>query len=220
MVTSASGLSKTTTTDLDGNGTTDLSQTDVMVLNADGSTTETLSDFKSGGTVKDRIITTMSADGLSITTQYDDDGSGSPYDRTTTDVTTHNADGSTTEVISNLNLDGSLHNKTTIVTTADQSTTTTTIDVDGNGTADQTIVQKHNLDGTALTLDDGRQASSPPPGGSTARSTAATRPTAPTGFPRPSSTTPMATGWPRARPPTSRSSMPTARESRPSRTRR
>ncbi len=130
---SANRLSVSTTDDLDGNGTIDKSSTDAIVVNSDGSRTETLSDFKSGGALNDKTVISTSADGLSVTRQWDDTGNGS-YSRSATDVTTINADGSTTEVVSNLNAGGSLHDKTTDVITADGLTNTITKDINGDGT--------------------------------------------------------------------------------------
>jgi hypothetical protein len=60
---SADGLSKTIDFDDSGNGIIDHVQTDNTVLNADGSTTETLSDFNGAGVLEDSTVTTTSADG-------------------------------------------------------------------------------------------------------------------------------------------------------------
>lgn len=147
---SGNGLSRSVSTDLDGNGTTDLSQTVAVVLNADGSRTETTSTFKAGGTLKDKTVVTTSADGLSKTTQWDKAGGGT-FTGSQTDVVTINADGSTTRVISTFNANGSLHDRTTVVTSADKQTVTTTEDIDGNSSIDHTFVQAQNADGS-LTL--------------------------------------------------------------------
>ena len=50
------------------------------------------------GSVEDRKVVTTSADGLSTTTQWDHTGSGT-FDRTQTDTTVLNANGSETETI-------------------------------------------------------------------------------------------------------------------------
>lgn len=144
------GLSTTVSTDLDGNGVADNSKAGAIVLNVDGSTTQTVSSFNANGSLKEKTVVTTSADGLNVTTQWDKSGSGS-FTGSRTDVTTVNADGSTTRVISNLNANGSLHDKTTIVTSADRQTVTTTEDINGNGTVDQTVIQTMNGDGTVLT---------------------------------------------------------------------
>ncbi len=144
------GLSTTVVTDLNGDTVTDLSLTDAIVINADGSKTETLSDFKAGGALKDKTVVTTSADGLSVTSQWDGTGAGS-FTRSATDVTVINADGSTTETLSNLNANGSLHDKIIVTTSANQRSVTTTHDLNGDGTVDQTSVQVQNSDGSVTT---------------------------------------------------------------------
>jgi len=65
--------------------------------------------------------------------------------RTTTDVTTLGADGSTTEVVTNT---GVISNKTTTTTSGDGKTVTVTYDIDGNGVVDQKSVTTKNADGS------------------------------------------------------------------------
>ncbi|HEY8577188.1 MAG TPA: calcium-binding protein [Devosia sp.] len=147
---SGTGLSTSVSTDLDGNGTTDQSQTDVIVLNADGSKTRTLSSFNANGSLKEKTVVTTSADGLSISTQWDATGSGS-FTGSQTDVTTIAADGTTTRTISTLNANGSLHDRSTVITSADDRSVTTTRDIYGDGAVDQTVVQTVRADGSVLT---------------------------------------------------------------------
>nr|WP_246699135.1 DUF4214 domain-containing protein [Rhizobium sp. BK491] len=72
--------------------------------------------------------------------------------RTTTDVTTLGADGSTTEVVTNT---GVIANKTTTTTSGDGKTVTVTYDIDGNGVVDQKSVTTKNADGSVTqTLSD------------------------------------------------------------------
>ncbi len=146
---SADGLTVTGSSDVDGNGLADKSWNDVVVLNADGSTTRTISEFKADSSLKNKRVIATTADGLSETTQYDGTGAGS-YTRTKTDVTTINADGSTTRVVSNLNPNSSLHDRTTVVITADGLTRTTTEDINGDSTTDHTFVEAANSDGSLL----------------------------------------------------------------------
>lgn len=147
---SGDGLSTTIATDLDGNGTTDRTQTDVVVLNADGSKTQTRSIFDGTSTLKGKTITTVSADGLSKTTTWDGTGAGSTT-RSQTDVQTINADGSTTRTLSNMNANGSLHDKTITTTSVDGLISTTTEDVDGNAVVDHTFKTVQALDGSVTT---------------------------------------------------------------------
>ena len=95
VTTSANGLSVTTQRDTVGGGTFNETRTDVTVLNANDSKTETISDFNTSGLLTDRTVTTTSASGLSKTTQWDTTGAGT-FNETQTDVTTLNADGSRT----------------------------------------------------------------------------------------------------------------------------
>ncbi|BCG73341.1 hypothetical protein MesoLj113a_44990 [Mesorhizobium sp. 113-1-2] len=139
----ANGLSTTIATDLNGDGALDQSRTDVTVLNVDGSRTETISNFNASGGLKNKTTITTSANGLSMTTQM-----AGTYNRTNSDVKTLNADGSITEVVSDLNADGTLHDKTTATTSANQMTVTTTRDINGDGTADQTVIRQVNVDGS------------------------------------------------------------------------
>ncbi len=115
--TSADGLTVTTKWDQTGSGTFTKSRTDATVLNADGSHTETVSYF-TGTTLTSRYLTTTSANGLSITTQYDITGAGT-YAQTSTDVTAVNADGTRTRTVTSTNADGSLISKLTTTTNAD-----------------------------------------------------------------------------------------------------
>ncbi|MFX4454852.1 hypothetical protein ABTA67_20480, partial [Acinetobacter baumannii] len=76
--------------DVNGDGVIDINRTDVTVINADGSRTETATDFNSNGTTLDRTVTTTSANGLSSTVQIDLIGSGT-FNATRTDVKVLNA---------------------------------------------------------------------------------------------------------------------------------
>ena len=127
--TSANGLSKTTTVNIDGK--VDYTTTDDTVLNADGSRTETVTKENANGAVIGSTVAATSGNGLSITSQIDEDGDG-VIDLTRTDVTALNADGSKTETVTDVNgTSGSLRDKT--VTTTNASGTSVTIDRDTTG---------------------------------------------------------------------------------------
>ncbi len=115
--TSVDGLTVTTKWDQTGSGTFTKSRTDVTVLNADGSRTETVSYF-TGTTLTSRYLTTTSANGLSITSQSDLTGAGT-YAQTSTDVTVINADGTRTRTVSSTKADGSLISKLITTTNGD-----------------------------------------------------------------------------------------------------
>ncbi|NTG38881.1 DUF4214 domain-containing protein [Agrobacterium rhizogenes] len=120
---SADGLIVTTKWDQTGSGTFTKSRTDVTVLNADGSRTQTVS-YLTGTTLTSRYLTTTSANGLSITTQSDPTGSGT-YSQTSSDVTTINADGTRTRTVSSTKADGTVISKFVTTTSADGETVTT-----------------------------------------------------------------------------------------------
>ncbi|MER9133236.1 hypothetical protein [Mesorhizobium sp. M0768] len=130
----------------DSNGYTIKSTT---VTNGDGSRTTDLAGYGKDGTLAFQNRITVSADGLSTTTQFDDDGNGT-YERSQTDVTTITA-GVRKRVVSDFNTDGSLADRTTTTTSADKTTVTTTLDQDGDGAVDQTQVFVKNADGSATT---------------------------------------------------------------------
>ena len=74
--TSANGLSKSSTLDVNGDSAIDFSQTTITVLNADGSRLTVVSDFFGNGALRSRTVTTTSANGLSKTTEFDLNGDG------------------------------------------------------------------------------------------------------------------------------------------------
>lgn len=146
---SANGLTSTLVTDLDGNGTIDQSTTDVIVLNADGSKTETITDLDAAGAVKDRTVVVTSGTGLVQTTTWS--AVGAITSRSKVDTTVLNADGSTTETLDYKKADGSLESRTVTTVSADKLTTTVTHDVNGDGGADQNFVMTKNADGSVTT---------------------------------------------------------------------
>ncbi|MFC2254934.1 hypothetical protein ACETRX_35540, partial [Labrys portucalensis] len=151
VTTSGNGLSITTQTDANGDGAIDAKTTDVTVINANGSRTETTSNFNGAGTVLlNRTIVTAAANGLSKTIAKDLDGNGTA-DLTDTDVTTLNTDGSTVETVSARAANGALLSKTVVTTSADKKTLATSRDLDGDGVIDQSVVSAVNGDGSTST---------------------------------------------------------------------
>ena len=133
--TSANGLSVATINNPFGTAHYASQTTDVITLNADGSKTATVSDFSYGGTLIDSATRTMSGNGLSTTILHDFDGDG-VVDQATSDVTTINADGSQTEVVTDYTGD-------TTGTVRDVTTTTSGIIVPGAG-LETVIAQQSN----------------------------------------------------------------------------
>ena len=144
--TSANGLLTSVQRNAAGSGITQ-TDTTVTILNPDGSRTETVICQNADGSLRYRIVTATSADGLSKTVQWDDTGSGT-FNRTETDVNVLNADGGKTETITDLNPDGSIHDQTVTITSADQKTVTVQRTQGGTVSTEQTEV---DADGSTVT---------------------------------------------------------------------
>ncbi|WP_425504959.1 DUF4214 domain-containing protein [Rhizobium indicum] len=162
--TSADRLTTIATTDSDGDGDIDRHSSDVMVLNADGSRVETVSDYAgtavAAANLTDRRVTTTSANGRQITVQSDLDGDGT-FDSVTRDVTSFNPDGSKVEIVSDYAGNGTtLVDRNTITTSHSGYSKVTTLDADGDGLVDTTVtdVTALNADGSTtevITVEDG-----------------------------------------------------------------
>src|SRR5262249_35697936 len=139
----------TVQTDSNGDGVYDLTTTDVTVLNANGSRTETVTDQNADGSLRDKMVTTTNATGLSQTIQVDSNGDGT-FDRTVTDVTVLNADGSRTETVTTVSANGAIISKTVTTMNAYGVPTNTQVDVNGDGVFDRvrTDVAILNADGS------------------------------------------------------------------------
>lgn len=94
----ANGLTITTTLNPYATAHYATKMTETTTLNADGSTTQNVGDYSYNQTQIDTTQTVTSAGGLGATVSYDLNGDG-VIDRSTTDMTTINADGSRTEVV-------------------------------------------------------------------------------------------------------------------------
>ncbi|MBY2996726.1 hypothetical protein HF263_36340 [Rhizobium leguminosarum] len=143
VTTSDDRLSKTLSSDLDGDGDFELVTTDVTVLNADGSRTETISKTGIGTTTAN-----VSASGLSKTAIWAD-ASGTTI-RSSSDVTVLNADGGSTETLSYFKADGSLESKTIATVAAHGLTTTVTTDIDGDNIVDKKSVTAKQTNGSII----------------------------------------------------------------------
>ncbi|MCW1413509.1 hypothetical protein OLZ32_35920 [Rhizobium sp. 1AS11] len=154
VTTSDDGLLKTLSSDLDGNGIFELVTTDVIVLNAGGSRTETISKMGIGDALISRTTANVSASGLTKTTSWAD-ASGTVV-RSMTDVTVINADGGATETLSYFKGDGTtLESKTVATVAAHGLTTTVTVDVDGDNNVDKKSVTTKQTNGSTIqTLSD------------------------------------------------------------------
>ena len=152
---SADGLSKTIQSDANGDGVFDLTKTDISVVNADGSRTQTTSQYSADGGLLRRTVVVRAADGRSRTIQTDVNGDGQS-DRL--EVIAVAGDGSTTDSLSEFNPDGSLNAKTTTTSSADGLASTTQADLNGDGVLDRSHTSEivKNADGSSTTVESNR----------------------------------------------------------------
>ncbi|MBB2688977.1 UNVERIFIED_ORG: Ca2+-binding RTX toxin-like protein [Rhizobium esperanzae] len=152
LATSADGLGRTLTIDIDGDGIIDQRQTDVTVIGSDGSRSETLSDSGNGGTIlTDSMTTATSADGKLVTISRDQTGGGHTTQRET-DATA--ADGTLTVTVTDLNADGSEKDRTTTITSADGLSKTQNSDSTGRGIVDGTTADMISVAGDGTRTED------------------------------------------------------------------
>lgn len=147
---SANGLVVTHEWDRDGDGQFERRTEAVRVLNADGSVTETDTGRGQNTAAYVSSTVTISDDGLTVARFDDLDGNGSTDLGTvsTKDVATT---GVLTETLEHRAADNSLIDRQVVVTSADRRTVTTTVDLDGNGSADRSSVSTILPDGTVAT---------------------------------------------------------------------
>jgi hypothetical protein len=138
-VTTADGLSVATTTDADGDGDTDRSVSDVTGRAANGVSTRTVTDRNGDGSQRGQTVTTSSADGLTVTTQIDSQGTDA-FDLRMADQLVKASDGSLTRTVTLHSGDGAvLLSRTVTVDSADRLTSTVTTDLNGDAAVDLKI---------------------------------------------------------------------------------
>ncbi|HEV7252012.1 MAG TPA: calcium-binding protein [Mesorhizobium sp.] len=152
--TSGNGLLSTTSWQIDpadplNDGSLAQNASDVTVINADGSSTRTVTS-KSGSTVLSTSVTKTSANGLLVTTEENLDGLGG-VDRVRTSVSKTLADGTTVQSLTSVDAAGKRIEAATVTVNAADRTTTTERDADGDGSIDQREVTTTLLDGSVRT---------------------------------------------------------------------
>lgn len=136
---SADGLTITTWSDLNGDTTDDHKMVSTTVLETDGSTTRTVSDFAGDGTtLLGERVTTQSADRLETTTTTDANGDGK---KNTTIELEELADGSRTDTVTHFDWNGDAFFVETTTISDDGLTITTETDVGGDTNTDTKIVR-------------------------------------------------------------------------------
>lgn len=146
---SADGLSRTEAIDNDGDGVADVTMSHVIVVDADGSRSETVTVYNQDGSVRSATTETISADGQTKTVAHDLDGDGAVDTVEDLDITT-GTDGSTSTIVIS-NGDGSTRSSVTHVQSGDALTKSAASDLDGDGDVDVTTV-----DDTVINPDDSR----------------------------------------------------------------
>ncbi len=151
-ITSANGLSVTSRFDDEGDGVVDRVLTDVTVVNANGSRTQTETMRNGGGILTWSKTTQTSADGRTITIDLDEHGGGYPTERETRVTAANN---SLTITIAQLAQNGSVISQVSNVLSSDRLMRTVNVDADGNAaferrTEHQTI---RNADGSRIERD-------------------------------------------------------------------
>ncbi|TIX90750.1 adhesin [Rhizobium sp. P44RR-XXIV] len=147
--TGADGLSKTVSTDANGDGTYDVVTTDVITAGTGGARVETVTTKSGNGSLNGQTVTTTSADSLTQTVQSDVNGDG-VFDKTVTDVIVLNA-GARTETVTTKSGNGTLLGQTVTTVSADRKTTGVTKDIDGDGHVDSASAQIIAADGSQTT---------------------------------------------------------------------
>jgi trimeric autotransporter adhesin len=134
-VKEADGRSRTIQSDVTGDGAWDRVET--VVVDGDGVTVDTVTEFDAEGFYTSEVVTTTSADGLTVTTQSDLVGDAN-FDGTRTVTAVKNADGSSTVTETNESGDGTLLSKLVTATSADGLSRTIQRDSNGDGTFEVT----------------------------------------------------------------------------------
>ncbi|MCG7522233.1 DUF4214 domain-containing protein [Ruegeria sp. Ofav3-42] len=148
---SADGLTRTDAIDEDGDGTVELTISHVIVVNADGTRSETIRYLNEDGSLRSAVTESISADGRTKTIARDLDGDGDTDVQEELSITV-NADKSTSSTVTVKNGDGSIRSTTTQNQSEDALTKTTAVDQDGDGDVDLTTVEA-----TTIHADDSRE---------------------------------------------------------------
>lgn len=153
-VTSADGLSVATTIDADGDIDTDTSISDVTVFSA-GIGTQTVITSNQDASLRTKVVTTTSANGLTVTREADIDGNGS-YDGKTVDARVLGGDGSVTRTVSDYAGNGTTLMARSITTeSADRRDKTVTVDANGDGFTDSRLSSSEAADGSRIVTQTG-----------------------------------------------------------------
>ena len=150
--TALDGKSKYLTRDIDGNGSIDVSSSDITIVDAVGGRTQTETVTSGNGNLLSRRVVSTSADRKIITENLDINGDGAVDTKI---VTTIGGDGVTSKTESRFSANGSLISRSTTAASADGSSSTISTDIDGDGFTDSEVSTTKSVfaDGSATTLE-------------------------------------------------------------------
>jgi Ca2+-binding RTX toxin-like protein len=150
---SANGLSRTDAIDENGDSVVDLTIEHVIVLNPDGSRSETITYKNNDGSTRSSVEETVLANGRDKTILRDVDGDGDP-DTEENLVITVNGDGSTSSTLTTKNQDGSTRSQVVQSQSDDALTKTIQSDADGDTDFELTTVEATTIqsDGSRETI--------------------------------------------------------------------
>jgi trimeric autotransporter adhesin len=150
QITSATGLTRTTKMDINGDNVVEASTLDQIILNANGSTTRTISTTNANGSLRARDIILTSDDGETIANDRDQDGDGF-FDLK--DVVSIQANRDTLETHSIFAINGALLAKTIETTSLNGFSWSFMQDLNGDGANDRVFMRSTALvsDGSSTT---------------------------------------------------------------------
>ena len=142
VTTSDDRLTTTRTDDVDGDGTTEFTQTQTRTIAVNGVVTDTVQTTSENNSLLNRTVTVTSADGRTVTQSTDLDGNG-VNDRQT--VSTVANSGTTTSTTTYFSTGGAVEGRFTRTTSADGLVSTTAHDTNGDGRADLSSTDRTTL---------------------------------------------------------------------------
>jgi hypothetical protein len=143
-VTSANGLTTTTSVDANGDTVNETVVTNSVALNMNGSRVQTVDVNNGDGSNRTLAVTTVSDDGLVVTTQADLDGDNA-FDRSTSAAKVLNANGSVTETVQSRAQNAALLSQVQTTVSDDGLVATVRSDADGDGDFDLVTTQTTTL---------------------------------------------------------------------------
>ncbi len=146
-VTSADGLTITSTLDANGDGVTNTQIFEQTIVDVAGVASKTVSTTNFDGSLRGSLLSTTSANGLIRVQKIDRDGDGI-FDAKTIVENVQESDGARVRTVESFAGDEStLLSKTVSHESADRLTTTSSVDVDGDGVWDSVSVSLEGVDG-------------------------------------------------------------------------